>query len=164
LERLRVARKEIKSQIRKAKREMWQTFLTCAERDDVWKALEFTKRAINIALLVLHDKTGNTGTSIEQKRQTLLDHAFPMPPSDPSNEYIFKPAGHFHKMLTNTMIALSIWGQATKNLPGRDGIGPAGLRLLRTWGPGRITALFRACIQVGIHPSIWKRARGALIA
>jgi hypothetical protein len=78
---------------------------------------------MNIALQVLHDETGNTATSIEEKRQMLLDHAFPMPPSDPSNEYIFKPAGHFHKTITNTMIASSIWGQASKNRQGLMGLG-----------------------------------------
>jgi hypothetical protein len=118
---------------------MWQTFLTNAECDDVWKALEFTKPAMNIALPVFYDETGNTATSIEEKRQMLLEHAFQMQPSDPSNEYIFKPAGHFHKTITNTMIASSIWGQASKKSPGPDGIGPAALRLLWTWDPERIT-------------------------
>jgi hypothetical protein len=69
LDHLRASRKEKKSEIRKAKREMWQTFLTRAERDDVWKALEFTKPAMNIALPVLHDETGNTAPSIKANRQ-----------------------------------------------------------------------------------------------
>jgi hypothetical protein len=112
-DRLRAARKAMKTEIRKAKREMWQTFLGNAQLDDVWRALEFTKPAMNMAHPTLRDESGNTATSIEEKRQMLIDHAFPLPPSDPCNEYIFKPAGHFHKSISREIIAASVWGQAS---------------------------------------------------
>jgi hypothetical protein len=68
LERFRNARREMKNEIRKSKRKMWQNFLMNAQYDDVWRALEFTKPAMNIALPVLHDDIGNTAISIEEKR------------------------------------------------------------------------------------------------
>jgi hypothetical protein len=126
-DRLRAARKAMKTEIREAKREMWQNFLSNAQRDDVWRALEFTKPAMNMALPVLRDESGNIATSIEEKRQMLMDHAFPLPPSDMCDDYIFKPAGHFHKSISREIIAASIWGQASKKSPGPDGIGPAAL-------------------------------------
>jgi hypothetical protein len=137
----------MKTEIRKAKREMWQNLLSNAQRDDVWRALEFTKPAMNMALPALRDESGNTATSIEEIRQMMMDHAFPLPPSDPCDDYIFQPAGHFHKSISREMIAASIWGQASKKSPGPDGIGPAALKLLWSWGPERITARFRACTR-----------------
>jgi hypothetical protein len=71
----------MKTENRKAKREMWQNVLSNAYRDHVWRALEFTKPAMNMALPALRDESGNTATSIEEKRQMLMDHAFPLPPS-----------------------------------------------------------------------------------
>jgi hypothetical protein len=154
----------MKTEIRKAKREMWQNFLSNAQRDDVWRALEFTKPAMNMALPAPRFESGNTATSIEGKRQMLMDHAFPLPPSDPCDDYIFKPAGHFHKSISPEIIAASIWGQASKKSPGPDGIGPAALKLLWGWDPERIRALFTACTRAGLHPRMWKLARGAVIA
>jgi hypothetical protein len=54
----------MKPEIRKAKREVWQNFLSNAQLDDVWRALEFTKPAMNMALPALQDESGNTATSI----------------------------------------------------------------------------------------------------
>jgi hypothetical protein len=119
---------------------------------------------MNMALPALQDESGNTATSIEEKSQMLMDHVFPLQPSDPCDEYIFKPAGHFHKSISREMIAASIWGQASKRSPGPDGIGPAALKLRWTWDPERITALFRACTRAGLPQRMWKLARGAVIA
>jgi hypothetical protein len=88
----------------------------------VWRALEFTKPAMNMALPALRDESGNTATSIDEKRQMMMDHAFPLPPSDLCDDYIFKPASHFNKSISREMIAASIWGQASKKSPGPDGI------------------------------------------
>jgi hypothetical protein len=103
-------------------------------------------------------------TSIEEQRQMLMDLAFPLPPSDPCDDYLINPAGHFHKSIARAMIAASIWGQASDKSPGPDGIGPAILKLLWSWDPERITAPLRACTRAGIHPKMWKLARGAVIA
>jgi hypothetical protein len=48
---------------------------------------------MNMALPALRDGSGNTATSIEEKRLMMIDHAFPLPPSDPCDDYTFKPAG-----------------------------------------------------------------------
>jgi hypothetical protein len=128
-DRLRASRNGMKTEIGNAKREMWQNFLSNSQRDDVWRALEFTKPAMNMALPALRDESGNTATSIEEKRQMLMAHAFPLPPSDPCDDDIFKPAGHFHKSISREIIAASIWGQASKKSPGPDGIGHAALKL-----------------------------------
>jgi hypothetical protein len=93
-----------------------------------------------------------------------MDHAFPLPPSDPCDDYIFKPADHFHKSISREIIAASIWGQASNKSPGPDGIGPAAMKLLWGWDSRRITALFRACTRASLHPRMWKLARGAVIA
>jgi hypothetical protein len=130
----------------------------------VLKALEFTKPAINMALPALRDESGNTATSIEEKRQMLMDHALPLPPSDLCDDDIFKPPGHFHKSISRTIVAASIWGQASNKSPWPDGIGPAALKLLCGWDPERIIVLFRACTRAGLHPRMWKLARGAVIA
>jgi hypothetical protein len=59
------------TEIYQAKLEMWQDFLSNAQRDDVWRALEFTKPAMNMALPLLRDKSSNIATSIEEKHQML---------------------------------------------------------------------------------------------
>jgi hypothetical protein len=43
----------MKTEIRKAQREMWQNCVSNAQRDDVWRALEFTKPAMNMVLPAL---------------------------------------------------------------------------------------------------------------
>jgi hypothetical protein len=85
---------------------------------------------MNMALPALRDESGNIATSIEEKRQILMDHAFPLPPSDLCDDYIFRPAGHFHKSISREIIDASIRGQASKKSPGPDGLGPAALKLL----------------------------------
>jgi hypothetical protein len=60
---------------------------------------------MNMALPALRDESGNTASSIEEKRQMLMDYAFPLPPSDPCDDYIFKAAGHFHKSISREMTA-----------------------------------------------------------
>jgi hypothetical protein len=109
---------------------MWQEFLGNATRDNVWKALEFTKPAMDTALPILTDEFGNCATLIEDKRQMLMHHAFPHPPNDNSTEYIFKSVRHYHTKVTSKIIGSSIWGQASKKSPGPDGIGPAALKML----------------------------------
>jgi hypothetical protein len=119
---------------------------------------------MNMALPVLRDESDNIVTSIEEKRQMLMDHASPLPPSDRCDDYILKPAGHFHKSISGEIIAVSIWVPASKNSPGPDGIGPAVLKPLWGWDPEQITALFRAYTPAGLHARMWKLARGAVIA
>jgi hypothetical protein len=162
-ERLKSARKDLKSEIRKAKRKMWQDFLINAKQYDVWRALEFTKPAMSITIPTLSDQFGNTASSTEDKRSMLMQHAFPNPPDDGSNEFIFTGVGGYYKQIDQTLVTPIIWGQASNKAPGPDGIGAAAIKLLWKWDPERITALFRACIRVGVHPLNWKIARGAVI-
>jgi hypothetical protein len=129
----------------------------------VWRALEFTKPIMNMALPALQDESGNIATSIEEKYQMLMDHVIPVLPSDLCDNCFFNPAGHFHKSISCEIIVVCIWGQASKKSPGLDGIEPAGLKPLWGWDPEWITALFRACTRDGIHPSMRKLARRAVI-
>jgi hypothetical protein len=101
----------------------------------VSRALEFTKPAMNMALPALRQESDNIATSIEENRQMLIDHALLYLPSDPCDDYIFKPTGHFHKSISHEILAASIWGQASKQSPNPDGIGPAALKIL--WGGTR---------------------------
>jgi hypothetical protein len=117
----------------------------------MWMGLEFTKPGMNMALPALRDESGNKPTSIEEKRQMLMDHAIPLPPCDPCDDYMFKPAGHFHKSISYNIIPPSIWDQALKTSPWPDRIGPAALILLGGWDPERITTLVRACTRVGVR-------------
>jgi hypothetical protein len=93
-----------------------------------------------------------------------MDHAFPLPPSDPCDNYIFKPADHFHKSISREIIAASIWGQASKKSPAPDAIGPATQKLLWSWDSDRMTALCNTCTRAGLHPRMWKCATGVVIA
>jgi hypothetical protein len=58
----------MKTEIRKAKRKVWQNFSGNATRDGIWKALEFTKPEMNTALPLLTDEFSNCATAIEEKR------------------------------------------------------------------------------------------------
>jgi hypothetical protein len=75
----------MKTQIHKAKHEMWQNLLSHALEDDVWRALEFTKLEMNMVLPTLRNEFTNIATSIEEQRQMLMAHAIPLPSSDPCN-------------------------------------------------------------------------------
>jgi hypothetical protein len=92
-----------------------------------------------------------------------MQHAFPNPQDDGSNEYIFKGVGGYHKQIDQRLVTLIIWGQESNKAPGPDGIGSAAIKSLWRWDPERIIALFRACTRMGVHPLNWKIARGAVI-
>ena len=50
------------------------------------------------------------------------------------------------------MVAGALWGTNRKKSPGPDGIGPLAISCVHEWDPGRITALIRARIRLGVHP------------
>jgi hypothetical protein len=137
----------MKTEIRIAQREMWQNLLSSAYQNDIWRALEFTKAAMNMALPARRDESDNIVTSIEDTRQMLKVHAVPLPPSHLCDDYIFKPGGHFQKSISCEIIVATIWGQAWKKSRGLDGIGPAALKPLCGWDPERTTALFGVCMR-----------------
>ena len=51
----------------------------------------------------------------------------------------------------------------TQAPPEETGCGAEMVKVMWEWAPGRITALIRACIELGHHPGSWKTAKGVVI-
>ena len=73
------------------------------------------------------------------------------------------PEGRAHLHVSPRIVDRAFSGTSTKKSPGPDTFSPLAIRCLYEWEPGRITALIRVHIRLGVHPPTWKTARGVVI-
>lgn len=52
---------------------------------------------------------------------------------------------------------------SSKKSPAPDGLSPLAIRCLYQWQTERVESIIRAHIRLGLHPRVWKAARGATI-
>jgi hypothetical protein len=68
-----------------------------------------------------------------------------------------------HKHISRIMVERVLFGQAVQKALGLDRLNFKALWLLWGWDEARIIALVWQCFQLGIHPQLWKTARGILL-
>jgi hypothetical protein len=64
----------------------------------------------------------------------------------------------------NTQLVRSLLKVAANtSAPGDDRISAGIVKVFWQWDEARITQLVRVCIRLGVHPGIWKTAKGMVI-
>lgn len=106
---------------------------------------------------------GVTADGHEDMARMLMDISFPEPTLyDGSEGTPGLPVTTF-LAVSDFVIQRAFRGTSCKKSPGPDGIGPLAIRCMYDWDPGRIVALIRAPIQLGLHPRQWKTGREVTI-
>jgi hypothetical protein len=58
---------------------------------------------------------------------------------------------------------LAPFDQSVKKAPGPDRLGFKAMRLLWVWDAPRINAIVKMSFRLGVHPRVWKEAKGVAI-
>src|SRR5699024_4885584 len=66
-------------------------------------------------------------------------------------------------MVDEELVRPALFHQAVQKAPGIDRLKFRALRLLWEWDSPRIVALARQCFRLGLHPPVWKVAKGILL-
>jgi len=114
------------------------------------------------------DKTGQTliredGTIAEghwEREQAILRAHFPQ--ATPG-QYLPADGGKACEKVDAKLVGSLLRVAANTLAPGDDRISAGIIKVFWQWDKQRITQLVRACIILGIHPDIWKMAKGVVI-
>jgi ribonuclease HI len=155
-------RSNVRRIIRQSKKKMWQEFLSSATRDQVWQALRYTKPGGQQTTKALKSKGGVVAESWEDKAELIKEEAFPKPLKGVDRK-AQEEGGGMWKTITEEDIRLALFDQSVKKAPGPDRLGFKEMRLLWEWDAHRIIAIVKTSFRLGIHPRVWKEAKGVVI-
>jgi len=155
-------RTNLRRMIRQSKTEMWRKFLTSATRDQVWQALRYTKPGGEQTTKALRSRTGEVAESCEETAELIKEEAFPKPLKGVERKAQEK-GGEMWKMITDEDIQEALFNQSVQKAPGPDRLGFKAIRLLWDWDSQRIINIVKTSFRLGIHPRVWKEAKGVVI-
>ena len=72
------------------------------------------------------------------------------------------PQGSWHSEV-NELVRQALFHQAVQQAPEIDRLNFRAFQLLWEWDSLRIDALARKCFRLGLHPQVWKVAKGILL-
>jgi len=137
-------------------------FLSSATRDPVWQALRYTKPGGQQTMKALKSREGVVAESWENKGELIKEEAFPKPLKGVERK-AQEEGGGMWKKITDEDIRLALFDQSVKKAPGPDRLGFKAIRLLWEWDAPRIIAIVKMTFRLGIHPRVWKEAKGVVI-
>ncbi|ODM18159.1 hypothetical protein SI65_06030 [Aspergillus cristatus] len=165
---LREVRNSYYRAIRRAKRTCWETFLEGAtdqpglgDTARCWRALNYTKPRTMATTPTLRGPQGQLASSIDEKEALIRETAFPQTPGN--SQEVEVPQGSWHGQVDEGIVKHALFHQAVQKAPGIDRLNFRALRLLWEWDSPRIVALTRQCFRLGLHPPVWKVAKGILL-
>jgi len=142
---------------------MWQDFLSSATKDQVWQALRYTKPGGQQTTKALKSRDGVVAESWEDKADLIKEEAFPKPLKGVDRK-AQKEGGGMWKKITDEDIQVALFDQSVKKAAGPDRLGFKAIRLLWEWDALRIIAIIKMTFRLGIHPRVWKEAKGVVIS
>jgi hypothetical protein len=172
-DRLKQARNQLYRTIHQEKRECWESFLKGPEKKELgdrlgtqdstrcWQALRYTKKRTETTTPVLRGPQDQIATTTEEKEALVHEVIFPPPPDLGPGKPV--SPGSEHRHISRTIVERALFGQAVQKAPGPDRLNFKALQLLWGWDEAWIIALVQQCFQLGIHPQLWKTARGILL-
>jgi hypothetical protein len=140
---------------------MWQDFLSAATKDQVWQALRYTRPGGQQTIKALKSRDGVVAESWEDKAELIKEEAFPKPLKGVVRKAQEEGEGMW-KMITDEDIRLALFDQSVKKAPGPDRLGFKAMRLLWEWDAPRIIAIVKTSFRLGVHPRVWKEAKGVV--
>jgi len=162
-QQVRKQRSNLRRMIRQSTTEMWRMFLTSATRDQVWQALRYTKPGGKQTTKSLKSRTGEVAESLEEKADLIKEEAFPKPLKGVERN-AQEEGGAMWKKMTDEDIRMALFDQSVKKAPRLDRLGFKAIRLLWEWDSQRIINVVKSSFGLGIHPRVWKEAKGVVIA
>ena len=126
-----------------------------------WQALRYTRPQQAGTTPVLRGPRGEVAGTIDEKEALIRTVAFPEAPQGGIPESL--PPGMMHTEVTEETVQRALFSQAVQKAPGVDRLNFHALRLLWAWDAPRLVALSRQCFRLGVHPPVWKTARGILL-
>ncbi|ODM21122.1 hypothetical protein SI65_04175 [Aspergillus cristatus] len=109
----------------------------------------------------LRGPQGQLASSIDEKETLIHETAFPQAPGDSQEVEI--PQGSWHSQVDEEIVKHALFYQAVQKAPGIDQLNFRALWLLWEWDSPRIVALAQQCFRLGLHPPVWKVAKGILL-
>ncbi|EED23621.1 reverse transcriptase, putative [Talaromyces stipitatus ATCC 10500] len=71
--------------------------------------------------------------------------------------------GSAHKLMNEEAVKNALFSQGLEKAPGTDLLNFRAIRLLWNLDSERVVSLTRQCLRLGIHPHVWKTAKGVLL-
>jgi uncharacterized protein involved in tolerance to divalent cations len=155
-------RSKVRRITRQSRMKMWQDFLSSFTKDQVWQALRYSKPRGQQTMKVLKSRDGVVVESWEDKVELIKEKAFPKPLKGVERK-AQEDGGGMWKTITDEGIQVALFNQSVKKAPGPDRLGFKAIRLLWEWDAPRIIAVVKMTFRLGIHPRVWKEARGVVI-
>jgi len=161
-QQVKMQRSNVRRTTRQSKTKMWQKFLSSATTDQVWQALRYTKPGGQQTTKTLKSRDGVAAESWEDKAELIKEEAFARPVKGVERKAQDEGGGMWKK-ITNEDIRLALFDQSVEKAPGPDRLGFKAIRLLWEWDAARIIPIVKTSFRLGIHPRVWKEAKGVVI-
>jgi len=158
-QQVRKQRSNLRRMIRQSKTAMWCKFLSSATRDQVWQALRYTKPGGQQTTKALKSRSGEVAESWEEKAELIKEEAFPKPLKGVERK-AQEEGGEMWKKITDEDIREALFNQSVQKAPGPDRLGFKAIQLLWDWDSQRIMNIMKVSFRLGIHPRVWKEAKG----
>ena len=152
----------LRRMIRQSKTEMWRKFSTPATRDQVWQALRYTKPGGQQTTKALRSRIWEVAESWEEKAELIKEEAFPKPLKGVERK-AHEEGGEMWKKITDEDIREALLNQLVQKATGPDRLSFKAIRLLWDWDSQRIINIVKASFRLGVHPQVWKEAKGVVI-
>lgn len=142
----------------------WISNGSIVEQKRCWEALRHTKpnNSGTTPALIDPDTKNVIVATFEEKETLFREQAFPLAPGSGAELDLPEP-GSAHKLATETAVYNALFSQAVEKAPSTDLLNFRAIRLLWRLDQARIIALVRQCLKLGIHPEVWKTAKGILL-
>ncbi|EED14170.1 reverse transcriptase, putative [Talaromyces stipitatus ATCC 10500] len=166
----REARKSFYSLVSRTKRECWEGFLqgtsegSLPDQKRCWTALRYTKLQTQGTTPALTDEASGEviAATFSEKEEVFRHRAFPQAPNSNIESQLPEP-GSAHKLVNEEAVKNALFSQGLEKAPGTDLLNFRAIRLLWNLDLERVVSLVKQCLRLGIHPRIWKIAKGVLL-
>src|SRR5271170_1342315 len=154
--------------IKRAKQNLWDSFLENARGKEVFKAFNYTKyKTVERIPIIKYRQEGSIkqATTFKEKSQAFLSTLFPKPPEkDPLDwhQYRSDPIWEWPKVELDE-IKTAIFTSSTKKAPGPDRISFKIVQEAFLAIPDLFYRVYSTLIDRGYHPRQWKEAIGVIL-
>ena len=156
MSRVQEAWRELRCAIRKAKHDCRNHFLQESSGKEVWTVAGYTKLRINNAGQALQREDCSVAERHSDREQAILEAHFPL---SPGGSYEPPADGRAFVQVDAHLVGSLLAKAANMSAPGDDRISADIVKVFWQWNTQRFVQLVRACIRLGLHPTLWKTAR-----
>jgi len=152
------AQRTLRRAIRRAKKSCWEEHVQGADKEQLWRAVRYTAPRLEGKAKTLVDEAGTKATSREERECMLIATAFPEA-LDVGEKPPLPGGGHAHQRVNESLVGRLLAKTRNASAPGGDRMGAEIVKIMWEWAPERVTALVRACIELGHHPKAGRRPK-----